>query len=284
MVERSTEIVCYGFCVDDCGFIALDLSFGLRNFKAFTAGSYYFDFAVGSVKQLFVGFHAKAGKRVFLKLRVVFAATHFYKDALLCVEMNVKNLVLGIGIFVVYLLVLNYGIEAFYPSPQYENFCTNQGYYGYDISKPVGVGQVNCTITPTPQEQNTCIAAGGNLVPSTYDGNGCPLTYTCDMCNKQFNDSQKIHSQRVFLISIIAGIVTLLIGFAILTMEPVGSALMAAGVGAMVYGSMRNWQNLSNVWRFLLLLAALLLLIWIAIRINRASQTKGFWQKLGLKN
>ena len=26
-------------------------------------------------------------------------------------------------------------------------------------------------------------------------------------------------------------------------MEPVGSALMASGVGALVYGSIRNWQD-----------------------------------------
>lgn len=211
--------------------------------------------------------------------------TYFYKVDL-CKEYmpwNVKNLVLGIGIFVVYLLVLNYGIEAFYPSPQYEDFCSNRGYYGYDTPKPVGVGQVTCTVVPTPQEQNACAERGGNLIPVTYDANGCPLTYVCDMCNKEWTDAQKTHSQRVFLIAIIAGIITLLIGFAVLTMEPVGSALMAAGVGALVYGSMRNWQNLSNIWKFLLLLAALVLLVWIAIRINRNAGKKGFWRKLGLK-
>ena len=36
---------------------------------------------------------------------------------------NVKNLVLGIGIIVVFALALWQGVEAFYPSPQYEKFC-----------------------------------------------------------------------------------------------------------------------------------------------------------------
>lgn len=195
--------------------------------------------------------------------------------------MNVKNLVLGIGIFIVYLLVLNYGIEAFYPSPQYEDFCAGQNYYYSEpLAKPIREG-VNCTINPSPQQQDTCSRSGGNLVADSYDANGCALTFKCDMCNKDFNDANKAHSQRVFIIAIIAGIVTLLIGYAVLTIEPVGSALMASGIGAMVYGSMRNWQNLSNVWRFLLLFAALVLLVWIAIRLNRHKDEKGFWGKLG---
>lgn len=198
--------------------------------------------------------------------------------------MNVKNLVLGVGIFVVYLLVLNYGIEAFYPSPQYETYCSVNGfpYYSEPYVKTIP-DPYNCTITPSPQQQDQCSKAGGNLVAETYDDTGCPLTFMCDMCNKEYTDDTKAHSQNVFIISIIAGIITLLIGFMILTIEPVGSALMASGIGALVYGSMRNWQNLSNVWRFLMLLVALVLLIWIAIRINRASQKKGFLAKLGLK-
>lgn len=198
--------------------------------------------------------------------------------------MNVKNLVLGIGIFIVYLLVLNYGIEAFYPSPQYENFCTNQNYYypGQYPTKPIE-SNVNCTLSPTPQQQDQCISQGGSLIAASYDANGCPATFTCDMCNKEYTEAQKSYSQTVFVIALIAGIVTLLVGYLILTMEPVGSALMASGIGALVYGSMRNWQNLSTVWRFVLLLIALVLLIWITIQLNRNKAKKGIWQKLGLK-
>src|SRR3989344_1718762 len=159
--------------------------------------------------------------------------------------MNVKNLILGIGIFIVYLLVLNYGIEAFYPSPQYDNFCSSRQYYypePYAV-KPISNG-VNCTISPTLQEQDICVQQGGNLIAGSYDAGGCPLAFTCDFCNKEFTEAQKQHSQIVFIISLIAGIITLLIGFSILSTEPVGSALMASGVGALVYGSIKNWENL----------------------------------------
>ncbi len=194
--------------------------------------------------------------------------------------MNVKNLVLGIGIFIVYLLVLNYGIEAFYPSPLPEDFCSSRQYYHPGpYVKPISNG-LNCSVSPTLQEQDLCVQQGGNLIAANYDANGCPASFTCDFCNKEFNDAQKSHSQKVFIISLIAGIITLLIGFVVLSTEPVGSALLASGVGALVYGSVKNWQNLSNIWKFLLLLLAFVLLIWIALRINR--QKKGFWHKLGL--
>ena len=66
----------------------------------------------------------------------------------------------------------------------------------------------------------------------------------------------------------------MLVGYTILSVEPIESLLMASGLGTLVYGSIRNWQNLSNIWKFLLLLAALILLVWIALRINR--EKKGF--------
>lgn len=187
--------------------------------------------------------------------------------------MNVKNLVLGIGIFIVYLLVLNYGIEAFYPSPDYTS-CNRQSVYYPDYPVKVGVNGANCSVSPTPQQQNQCIEQGGNLVADTYDAQGCPATYTCDLCYKELEEEQKMHSQVVFFIALVVGIITLLVGYLVLSTEPVGSALMASGVGALVYGSMRNWANLSNVWRFVLLLAALVLLVWIALRINTSVHTR----------
>ena len=36
---------------------------------------------------------------------------------------NVKNLVLGIGIVVIFALALWQGVEAFYPSSKYDDFC-----------------------------------------------------------------------------------------------------------------------------------------------------------------
>ena len=144
-----------------------------------------------------------------------------------------KNLVLAVGIFIVYMLMLGNGIEAFYESPKYDDFC--------EIEKPRLV----------PTEINATEAAESKE------------------CYDNFNDAQDAYSGVVFIITIIAGIATLMIGYSILSVEPVGSALIASGIGAIFYGSAINWRNFSDIWRFLLLAVALVLLIWLNLRLNR---------------
>ncbi|MDO8460492.1 MAG: hypothetical protein Q7S74_05250 [Nanoarchaeota archaeon] len=200
--------------------------------------------------------------------------------------MKVKNFVLGIGIVIVFALALWQGIEAFYPSPQYDKFC-NSSMYAYAEPypvKPYSYEAPNCTFSRTLQEQaNQCTADGGQPIYD-YDDNGCTTSLKkCDFCNKQFNDKQNTHAKNVFWIALIAGIVTLIIGYFILSIEPVGSALIGSAIWAIFYGTVINWRNFSNIWRFLILFIALILLIWIAIRLNVAKEKKGFWAKLGLK-
>jgi len=189
--------------------------------------------------------------------------------------MNVKNLVLGIGIFIVFMLMLGYGIEAFYPSPKYDNFC--KGAYGERYPVKAGFDQTgNCTFSKALQDEvDKCYADSGFPVYN-YNDAGCTASLKeCNFCNKEYTDANNAYSKIVFIVALIIGIITLFVGYGILSIEPVGSALMASGVGAIIYGSIRNWQNLSDVLRFLLLLAALVLLVWIAIRIN--SQKKKSW-------
>lgn len=182
--------------------------------------------------------------------------------------MNVKNLVLGIGIFVVFMLMLGYGIEAFYPSPKYDDFCKpNIGSYPVKAYDYTGA---NCTFNKQLQEKaDLCLQESGMPVYD-YDDNGCNVAIKeCDYCQKNYDNANKDYSKVLFIISLIVGLITLFIGYKYLSVEPVGSALMASGVGAIFYGSVRNWDNLSDILRFLLLVIALVFLIWIALRVNK---------------
>ncbi len=166
--------------------------------------------------------------------------------------------------------MLNYGIEAFYPSLQYNDICKGQQAYPYPVKYTGETPSQNCTFSRAVQDAvNQCNEQGGYPVYA-YDDLGCTTDVKeCNLCNKQYEDAQKAHSKIVFVIALIAGIITLFVGYGILSVEPVGSALMASGVGAIFYGSTRNWANLSDIWRFLLLLLSLVLLIWIALRLNK---------------
>jgi len=51
-----------------------------------------------------------------------------------------------------------------------------------------------------------------------------------------------------------------------LALEAVSSGLMGGAVMLMVYGSMRYWGELSDVWRTLMLGVVLVVLIWLGYR------------------
>jgi len=165
--------------------------------------------------------------------------------------MNIKNLILGIGIVVVFALVLWQGIEAFAPSPQWDDFC-----------------EVDSPRIPSPIEDE-------------------PLQIGKDRdfaeCQAKYDDARDKHSQIVFYVSLIVAIIAVILGLSTLSIEPVGSALVASGVWAILWGSAINWSNFATIMRFILLLLALIVLIYLAIKLN-TSKKNSFWQKIGIRN
>jgi hypothetical protein len=176
--------------------------------------------------------------------------------------MKFKNFILGLGIFIVFALSLFQGLETFYPSPQYEDFCEFR-------ATPIVTKPGECTNDLELQNRaQQCYDSKGEFVYE-YDSNGCAISGYCDDCRIDYENSMDIHSQRVFLISIIVGIIAFIGGFFLLKTEPVGSALMASGIWSVFYGVVVNWRNFTDAWRFLILFVLLLVLIWIALRFNR---------------
>ena len=105
---------------------------------------------------------------------------------------------------------------------------------------------------------------------------------TVDVFGKiNYDMARDRYSKNVFIISLVAGVITFIVGFFVLSIEPVGSALIGSGIWAIFYGTVWNWRNFGNVWRFLLLLVVLIVLIWLAVRLNR-KRKGGFWFRLGI--
>ena len=188
--------------------------------------------------------------------------------------MKVKNLVLGLGIVVVYALVLWQGIEAFYPQPKYEDFC--DVYPDRPIHEKYPGENNNCTLPVNLEtKQNACYKVKGEF-RYEYDDNGCVIEGYCDECNINYNEASDKYSRNIFIISLIAGVITFIIGFAILKVEPVGSALIGSGIWAIFYGTVRNWRNFGAGIRFVLLFIVLMILIWLAIRLNQVRKKNPF--------
>lgn len=173
---------------------------------------------------------------------------------------RIKNLVLGIGIVIIFGLMLWQGIEAFYPSPQWDDFCD---------------GKTPTRIIETLEQ---CEEIGGKWTPQNVQciTTPCPQGY-CDFyyeCQKEYDGKMDSHSKIVFFIALIVGIIVIIIGYTILKIEPVGSALIGSGIWSIFWGTAVNWRNFANVGRFILLFIALVLLIWLAIKLNVVKPSK----------
>ena len=193
---------------------------------------------------------------------------------------NLKNLALGIGIIVVFGLALGYGIEAFYPSPEWDDYCGK-------IVVPQTFDSIG-NLLPVTQDQCESIEGAkwegySSPRPIKLDSGIVSETGYCNyhyQCQIDFEDAQDEHSKKAFIISIIVGLIAIVIGYSVLSIEPVGSALLGSGIWSFIYGGAVNWRNFSDYWRFGLLFVVLILLIWIGISLNRRDKKKGFWRFL----
>jgi hypothetical protein len=179
--------------------------------------------------------------------------------------MNLKNVLMGIAIIILTIFVTYYGINMFFPTPDYNDFCKDRGYY-YEINT-----------------SSQCETAGGKWNPP-YPGTslepapvkGTPQGY-CDLyyyCQKDFNDAMKIRSRNVFFIALPLGILLIAGGAFFFGLESVGAGLMGGGVGTLLYGSGAYWPYTENWVRFLLSLAGLVILIWFAYFLSKRSGKK----------
>src|SRR3989344_4078307 len=108
---------------------------------------------------------------------------------------NVKNLVLGIGILIVFMFLLHNGIRAFYqPAPMYEDFCNLRNNYPSE-TKPLPQGQ-SCSFSNSMREmQQECYNQKGQPIYN-YDEFGCQISVTdCDFCQKYYEEALQSHNK-----------------------------------------------------------------------------------------
>lgn len=162
-----------------------------------------------------------------------------------------KKIILSISIAILFVLFVAYAIETIYPSPKYENFCTlnmNQYYNQSDCEANNGTWTDN-------------LAVPDKTAPASVSGY-CD-TYT--KCQEQYTAASNPYNRNVFFISLVVGILTIIISV-ILAVESVSSGLMAGGAILVIYGTIRYWGSLSNIWRTLMLALALGILIYLGYK------------------
>ena len=175
--------------------------------------------------------------------------------------MTIKTWVIGIAIMIVAIFVVVYGINTFYPSPQFNDFC-NEDNFGKLIDN-----------------ETSCVADGGKWFPNPAEplDNGKIIEGYCDLeyyCRQDYDDASKARSRIIFFIALPLGIIIIALGAFLFSLEAVGAGIMGGGVGTILYGIGGYWNYTENWLRFLLSLIGLVILIFFAYWMNKKYKKK----------
>ncbi|MCK9569257.1 hypothetical protein M0R72_09990 [Candidatus Pacearchaeota archaeon] len=175
--------------------------------------------------------------------------------------MDVKNLLLGIVIAVIFVMFFVYGTKLVYDEPEYDKFCNQSYYYPEKI--------VNCSFNLELQKQMTDCYNQQGIPKYEYDVDGCETSLVCDFCSLEYEKANRDYSKNLFLISLIVSIIVIAVSVILIKVSAVSGGLMLGSLFYIIYGTARYWQFMEDVLRFLILGLALFILIWLAYYLAR---------------
>lgn len=181
--------------------------------------------------------------------------------------MEIKNLLLGAVIAVIFLMFCVYGTKLMYDEPEYKDFCKDTYSFPSKVSD-------NCSVSNELQDKiNECSDSEG-IIRYEYDANGCRIDLTCDFCNKDFEEVKKNYAQNLFLISLIFGIVIIAVSVLFIKISAISGGLMAGSLFFIIYGTSGYWEFMDDWIRFILLGVVLGVLIWLAYYMKNKKWVK----------
>jgi len=172
--------------------------------------------------------------------------------------MGIKETAITVAIAILFTTLVLVTIDAFYPRPQYEDYCKSTP----RIAKPVQIDQQNCTYEQT-QEELTCYDKGG-MAEYNYES-GCAVFEKCNFCNKELEEAQIRYSNFIFLILAPLGALAIILGV-YYKIEFLGSGFMFSGIILMFYGTTQNFEDLNKFLKIIVIALELGLVLFIAYK------------------
>jgi len=158
---------------------------------------------------------------------------------------KVKAIILSFIIAIVLAGFVIYLVESIYPSPDYEDYCSE-----VRAPKLVDRGEV-------AQTQEDCVLDGGVWKDGWCD-------YYSE-CNGEWDEARDKHSRVMFVVAAIVGLIAISVGI-VLALPSVSSGLMLGGGFLMFFGTAQYWSNLNDWIRTLILGIVLAILIWLGYK------------------
>jgi len=174
-------------------------------------------------------------------------------------NMQIKNIILGIAIIILTIFVTVYGINIFYPSGEYKDYCKDDKIY---------------EIADTQQK---CEDLGGKWRNYEFVKENDSVEGYCDrdyFCRQEYDSAREIRAKKIFFISVPLGVIIIIFGGFLFHLEAVGAGLMGGGVGTIVYGSGNYWQYGDNLFKFILSLLGLTAVIYSSYWLNKKFEKK----------
>lgn len=169
---------------------------------------------------------------------------------------NIKNILLGIAIFILTMFVGIYGISTLYEkAPQYDDYC------------PPIINQSQCVSAEGTWVDNSGIVVDAGRPVKPIEAGYCQYDYT--KCQKEFDSANEKYHKKVFIVAIPLGVIIIVLGALVFGLETVGAGLMAGGVGIIIYGVGGYWQYTKDWMKFSISLVGLIIVIWLAYYANK---------------
>ncbi len=172
-------------------------------------------------------------------------------------QSSVFKWALIIAIVIVTNLFFNYATSLVYVEPNYEKYCPADVY------------------NRAYENKNQCLENGGmwseQVVPvdtkitnakKTEITGYCNPTYTCQ---KKYDGASKLYDRNIFIVLVSLGVLIILAG-AFVSVPLLSIAFSWSGVLSLVIASMRYWGSADSIVRVIILGAALVALIWLAVK------------------
>lgn len=193
--------------------------------------------------------------------------------------MNIKNLIIGIAIFILTISVAVYGVNSFYKSPDYDDFCS-EGYMRIDKSLNESEICPAVCVEMWQIEQGECVfnecgsGCGADGLKTFEKLSQCEIALQGEQCWEVYDRENENYSKNLFFIALPLGILVIALGAIVFGLEAVGAGLMAGGVGIIIWGVTSFWRYADDWLKFVLSLIGLIVVIYIAYYFNNKLNKK----------
>jgi len=150
---------------------------------------------------------------------------------------KVMNVIFGIGIAIILFSLTLLGFHAFYPAPDYDDFC--------DREQEIVRLEQNLTAEEIAEQE---------------------------ACRDELEDARDNWSRNIFIIAIITGIVVVSASLALLSMISISAGTAMAGIGTIIYGFIVGFDGTSDVLRFIIGVVVTAIIITYAVIVHKKAK------------